>query len=400
MFTEQRLFNRNFVLLSLCNLTFTTSFNLILPVLPLYLTDDLGASKTALGLILACYSVAALLMRPISGWLVDSFPRRRILIIFMIPFCFSFIGYIFLSYFLLIAMLRFLHGLAFGAVGTTVSTMAVDTIPLNKLGTGVGFLGITNSLSLAIGPMLGMLLLDYISFYQIFLVCTSIALVSFGIGLLVKLPRDRLSGAATPGKGVHLENFFLRHGLGAFLCLLLAALPYGLMLNFISIYVREHAININPGYYFCVLAVGLVISRLFSGKLVDMGFLTQSVVFGQVLSIASFVCFIKFHGDLAFFGSALLMGLGYGIIAPAYQTMLLLLADAEHRGTASSMFLIAWDLGIGASVLIGGWFADMTSLNTTFWSGTSLLGVSTVLFALFIARNYKRRRQLLAKAAK
>lgn len=396
MFTEQKLFNRNFVLLSLCNLTFTTSFNLILPVLPLYLTDDLGASKTVLGLILACYSVAALLMRPISGWLVDSFPRRRILIIFMIPFCFSFIGYIFLSYFLLIAMLRFMHGLAFGAVGTTVSTMAVDTIPLNKLGTGVGFLGITNSLSMAIGPMLGMLLLDYISFNQIFLVCTAIALVSFGIGLLVKLPRTE---AAQPGRGVHLENFFLRHGLGAFGCLLLAALPYGLMINFISIYVREHGININPGYYFCVLAAGLVISRLFSGKLIDLGFLTQSVVCGQVLNIVAFICFILFHGDLAFFGSAFLMGLGYGIISPAYQTMLLLLADAEHRGTASSTFLIAWDLGIGASVLIGGWFADLTSLNTTFWSGTALQGASTIIFGLVVAQSYRRRRQLQLEAA-
>ncbi|MDL2306998.1 MFS transporter [Desulfovibrio sp. OttesenSCG-928-C06] len=385
-FDEDKLFNRNYILVCLCNFLFACSFNLILPVLPLYLTDGLGASKSVMGIVMACYALAALIMRPFSGWLVDGLQRKFVFILCMIPFLLCTVSYVFIMQLFLIGCMRFMHGLAYGAAGTSISTIAVDNIPVRKLGTGIGLFGITVSLSMAVGPMLGMILVDYFPFNQVFMFCFGIACLSFLIGMLIRMPRREIQPRQG---GIKFDDFFLKSGVTAFCSLIMAAFPYGLMLNFISLYTREHNFDINAGLYFSVLSIGLVTSRLFSGKLMDRGYVSQVIIGGKICGVLAFCLFILAHDVMAFFASAIILGLGYGMLSPAYQTMFILLADENHRGTANSTYFIAWDLSVGISVIIGGLIADWTNLDVTFWCGTGLLVLSIIFFRLVAFRKYK-----------
>ena len=57
------------------------SFMVLTPLLPLYLSEEFGANKDQIGMVLSGYALTALLIRPFSGFIVDSFPRKAVLLL-------------------------------------------------------------------------------------------------------------------------------------------------------------------------------------------------------------------------------------------------------------------------------------------------------------------------------
>ena len=77
---EDKLWNANFIKLCLGNFLIKFSFTLIVPLLPLYLSETFGAEKDTIGLVLSCYTLMVILVSPLSGYIVDSFPRKAVMI--------------------------------------------------------------------------------------------------------------------------------------------------------------------------------------------------------------------------------------------------------------------------------------------------------------------------------
>ena len=101
----------------------------MVPVLPIYLLDGLHASKSVVGIILSAYMIGALVMRPISGFLADQFPRKMLFLACGILFAAQFEGYLLFKALALVGIVRALHGMSFGALSTSAATLAVDVHP-------------------------------------------------------------------------------------------------------------------------------------------------------------------------------------------------------------------------------------------------------------------------------
>ena len=95
------------------------SFMVLTPLLPLYLSEAFGADKDTIGLVLSGYAVTALLIRPFSGYFVDSFPRKTVLLLFYGLFALLFGGYLVAGSLLLFGVVRTLHGAPMGAATVT-----------------------------------------------------------------------------------------------------------------------------------------------------------------------------------------------------------------------------------------------------------------------------------------
>ncbi|MDL2314069.1 MFS transporter [Desulfovibrio sp. OttesenSCG-928-C14] len=384
---NQKLFTKNFILLCLCGLCISSSFNMTMPVLPLFLADTVTTSKTVIGALVSLYSLAALLIRPVSGWMVDSFQRRPVFFLCAIPFLFSASGYLFIHSVILMGMLRLAHGFSYGALTTSTSTMAVDIIPPCKIGTGLGLYSLFMSLGMAVGPMSGMLLVEKLGFKAAFIFGLGLAALALFFGSSVRTPRREIKSGA---RKLSVDKLILKSGITAMVSFMLTIIPYGLLLNFLSLYTREKGIEINPGYFFLFLSFGLIFSRLFSGYLVDRGFLIPIIFFSKLLIAASFCLFILWTGYTPFLISAVLVGVGFGILGPSYQTLFIKLASPDERGTANSTYFICWDLAVGISVFLGGGLADLTSLDAAFWCGTGTVALGAIFFMLVTRRRYYR----------
>ena len=360
----------------------------MVPVLPIYLLDGLHASKSVVGIILSAYMIGALVMRPISGFLADQFPRKMLFLACGILFAAQFEGYLLFKALALVGIVRALHGMSFGALSTSAATLAVDVIPIAKLGTGIGLYGMMGSLAMALGPMIGMLVLEAGSYDAVFITAMGCAAGGVLLGLLVRKQRVTLSR----GEKISLDRFFLKKGTYAFIGLVLMAFVYGLLVNYLSVFARERHVMANPGYFFLLMSLGLVLSRLFAGGMIDKGYIGRLILGGKSAILLASLLFLFVPTETVFFGSAVAFGLGFGMMSPSYQTLFINLAEPTRRGTANATYLIAWDVGIGAAVLLGGLIAEISSFDHAFILGLIMLFFSAVLYMKVIGPQYEKNK--------
>ena len=151
------------------------------------------------------------------------------------------------------------------------------------------------------------------------------------------------------------------------------------------------------------MAVGLISSRLFAGKLVDRGRLLAVIGCGTAVVMGTYVVLaslLKLHlltdsvlVPILFYGVAVSLGVGYGMLFPAYNTLFVNLAPHNRRATASSTYLTSWDIGLGLGLILGGRIADTAGgLPLSYLVGAFSVAISFVLFKKITAPHYERNK--------
>lgn len=349
------------------------AFYLLTPLLPLYLVERFDATKDVVGLVLSGYTLTALLARPFSGFLVDSFPRKRVLMVCYALFFIFFGGYLGASSLLLFTIVRTLHGAPFGALTVANSTMAIDVLPSSRRNEGIGYYGLSNNLAMAIAPTVAIYLYKATdNFELLFWLALLIAGLGMAVDAGVKNEQSKSHAPARP-KGekvrwVSMDRFFLLRGWLLAVNMVFFGFCFGVMSNYLAIYSKEvMGITGGTGTWFLLLSLGLVCSRLQGAKALREGKLVMNASEGVIISSVAYLVFVLFPNSFGYYASAVMLGLGNGHMWPAFQNMIISMAHHNERGTANSTLLISWDVGIGVGVLAGGFVAELIGYKAAFW---------------------------------
>ena len=378
---RDRLWNANYWKVMTANFSMSFAFYLLTPLLPLYLSEDFNASKDVIGLVLSGYTLTALLVRPFSGFVVDSFPRKKVLLVSLFLYFLFFGTYLLASSLLLFALVRTLHGAPFGASTVANSTMAIDVLPSSRRSEGIGFYGISNNIATAIAPSVGIFVYRYVhDFDVLFWMAFVVAFLGFAVDATIK-PRERQ--VMKDRKAVSLDRFFLVKGWMIALNMVCFGVCYGVLSNYLAIYGKETmGITSGTGTYFLLLSAGLILSRLQGAAALRKGRLTLNAAEGVVISTIGYTLFILVPHEVGYYVSALLIGLGNGHLWPAFQNMMINVAENNERGTANSTLLTSWDLGLGLGVLFGGVIVEYFSYSAAFWSIVAVHVAGLLMFFL------------------
>ena len=399
-----RLWNRNYCKVMTANFTLFFAFYVLTPLLPLYLSEHFGATKDVIGLVLSGYTITALLVRPFSGYVVDSFPRKTVLMVSFGVFAIFFAGYLAASTLLLFTIVRTLHGGPFGALTVANSTVAIDVLPSSRRTEGIGYYGLSNNLAMAIAPTIGIFIYQLThSFECIFWLALIVACTGWIVDSTVDSSRKDEGGRRKENcSTLSLDRFFLTRGWLLGLNMVAFGFSFGVLSNYLAIYGKEvMGITGGTGTYFMLCSVGLILSRLQGSKALRAGRVTHNASTGMVISLVGYTLFILmptlFAGHqmavmTGYYGSALLIGLGNGHMWPAFQNMTINVAKNSQRGTANSTILISWDIGMGLGILVGGIVAELISYSAAFWTVVLInaTGVATYFLAtraFFLRRN-------------
>lgn len=163
---REKLWNAGYVKAWTANFLLYFSFMLLSPLLPLYLSETFGADKEAIGIVLSGYTLTALAMRMLSGYVVDTFPRKTVLLIGYFFFALFFAGYLAAGSLLLFAIVRTLHGAPFGLATIANSTVAIDVLPSSRRTEGIGYYGLSNNVATAIGPTIALVIYGAVHSYD------------------------------------------------------------------------------------------------------------------------------------------------------------------------------------------------------------------------------------------
>ena len=387
----EKLWNRNYCKVMVANFTLFFAFYVLTPLLPLYLSEHFGATKDVIGLVLSGYTITALLFRPFSGYVVDSFPRKLVLMVSFSAFAIFFAGYLAASTLLLFMLVRTLHGGPFGMLTVANSTVAIDVLPSSRRTEGIGYYGLSNNLAMAIAPTVGIFVYKYSQSFELLF---WIALVVACCGWIVDSTVDLKSKDIVKNKSkLSLDRFFLMKGWLLGVNMVTFGFSFGVLSNYLAIYGKEvMGITGGTGTYFMLCSIGLILSRLQGGKALRQGRLTHNAGEGMVISLIGYTLFIAMPNQIGYYGSALLIGLGNGHMWPAFQNMTINVAENNQRGTANSTILISWDIGMGLGILLGGVVSELAGYGAAFWTVVVVNATGVILFftatkKFFLSRN-------------
>ena len=360
------LWTRNFVTVAAANFLLFFSFYQLLPILPLYIIEKFATDNATAGFIISLYTIGALACRPFAGFLVDTLSRKPLYFWTFFAFTACFLGYKTVGILPILAAVRFAHGLFFGISSTASNTVAIDALPACRRGEGIGYFGISVNLAFATGPMTGMFL--YEAFGDTIVFAISIILCIIGLILVqtLNVPRKEKK----PHAPLSLDRFFLTRAIPQFVNFIFVGFAYGPVTNYIALYAKELGIG-GSGWFYALIAAGLIMNRIMTGRLIDRGYLIHLVGTGMTLNVVT----------------------SLGLIFPGYQTMCVNLARHDQRGTANSTYLSGWDIGIGAGILVGGSMAGHFGMHQPVFLACAIaLVIADVLYFTWTARHYLKNK--------
>lgn len=388
---QERLWNSNYLKVWIANFMIFFSFMLLTPLLPLYLKETFDADKQMIGLVLSGYTLTALLIRPFGGFFVDSFPRKKVLLLFYGLFCIFFGGYLMAGSLLLFAIVRTLHGAPFGATTVSNSTVAIDVLHPSRRAEGIGYYGLSNNIASAIAPALAIYILQISDSYELlFWIALITSSIGFAINATLKL-NDRELVKDKPK--VSLDRFFLLKGWSEALAMVCYSFSYGVIATYVAIYGKEElGITGGTGFFFMLLSIGLILSRLVGSRTLRQGKIVKNASVGVCISLCGYLLFAALHNSIGYYGAALVIGLGNGHMWPAFQTMFINLAPHTQRGTANSSVLISWDIGVGLGILVGGILSENVGYHWAFWAAWIMNLIGVVIFFAYVKNSYLRNK--------
>ncbi len=388
---KEKLWNSNYLKVWCANFMIFFSFMLLTPLLPLYLSETFGADKQMIGIVLSGYTLTALIIRPFSGYLVDSFPRKVVLLVSYGLFCAFFLGYIAAGSLVLFAIVRTLHGAPFGASTVSNSTVAIDVLHPQRRAEGIGYYGLSNNIATAIGPTVALMLYGAwqsydVLFWMAFLVSAAGLIINYTLELK-KRERVQLK------RPVSLDRFILLKGWSQGLCMICYSFSYGVLSTYIAIYGKDElGITGGTGLFFMLLSIGLILSRLVGSRTLRAGKIVENASIGIAISLFGYLLFASLHNYIGYYGAALIIGLGNGHMFPAFQTMFLNLASNDQRGTANSTLLVSWDIGVGLGILAGGSVAEHLGYHAAFWTAFAVNLAGVIFFYLYSRQNFLKNK--------
>lgn len=396
--SKERLVTSSYCYILSANFLLFFGFYLLMPVLPFYLTEEFGTGSGMAGAVLSCYTIAALSVRPFSGYLLDTFARKPLYLLAFFVFTSVFAGYLLAGTLTLFTILRVVHGFSFGMVTVARQHGRDRYHALFAPGRGTGVLR-TGQQHSDVGRSDGGT------------VPARRLLVRGDFRLLADLlarwasqwPRwsRRPSGTQVKREPVSLDRFILVKGIPAGVDLLMLSIPYGMTTTYVAMYARQIGITHGMGVFFTLMAVGMAISRIFSGRQVDKGRVTRVIAWGMYLvclcffALSSCALLMRLNETLSlwiFFSVALFLGVGFGTMFPAFNTLFVNLAPNNQRGTATSTYLTSWDVGIGIGLLLGGYIAQISTFDKAYLFGACLTVASIVYFQWKVAPHFERNK--------
>lgn len=390
--TSERLWTQSFILLTCCNLFLFMGLQMTLSTLPAYAKETLQATPLQISLVTSLFALSAIASRLFSAKAMEKGGRNLLIFLGLSVILTAVIGYFLADNIVNLLLLRILFGIGFGMASTAFPTMASDVIPLRRMGEGMGYFGLSTSLAMSAGPLIGLSLLQGPGFSSL-LICTAaviVLIIPLGYRLATSLPSHHIEPpmiAAESGSqsGVSRKLFLP--------CMLnfLLSISYGGLLGFLALYGSEQHLE-HIAYFFLFNAVAIVVVRPVSGKIYDRFGPKALLIPGSLFIIGGLLLLSYATSTAALFPAALCYGIGFGSMQPTLQTWMIQSVEPRQRGMANGMFLNSLDFGVAVGTMLLGSIATFTSYAVMYRLSALAPGMLLVVYLIVLRSQNKQRK--------
>lgn len=364
-----RLWTPNYVLLLFSVHTHFASWFMLVATLPLYIEDR---PDWQIGFVVGVIGVSSVLVRPFTGRWVDRLGRRRFMIAGAAMVTASLLAYGASDALAALVAVRLFHGVGMALFTTAGLAMAADIAPVSRRGEAMGYFAMVNSASQVYAPALGFLIADRLGFGPMFVFgATSAALALVGSLALDEPAREQRSGGDA--------RLFAMAALAPCLVFLSLTATMGGVQAFLPLMAKDRGLG-NPGLFFTLFGVALVLNRVYAGRLADVYGRGAVVVPGLALASLAMVGLAFVDAPWLFLLIAVAFGTAFAMGHTGLLALVVDRSDPAERGAAMAMFALTWDVGAALGSLALGGVLDVTNFATVYLLTASFTAVALALF--------------------
>jgi MFS family permease len=343
------IFTTQFWLLGLSSFLFSSSFNMLIPELPGYLSDMGGAEYK--GAIIGLFTLTAGLSRPFSGRLTDRIGRVPVMAFgSLVCFVCGFLYPIFTTV-MPFLLLRLVHGFSTGFKPTGTSAYVADIVPANRRGEAMGIHGMCMSVGSAFGPAIGSMLSQAFSLNALFYTSSLFAFLSIAILLNMKETLQDKQRLSLESFKISWRDIFEPDVFSPALITFLCYFGFGAVATVTPDFSGYLGLQ-NRGIYFMVFTISSILIRLFAGKISDKHGRMPVTIVGCFMLIVSMVVTGYANSITVFLTGAAFFGMAMGILSPVLSAWTVDLSGDHNRGRAIATMFISLEAGIGLGAFL------------------------------------------------
>ena len=352
-YREPGIWNITFIILMMISFFQTMGQMMMNVLIPLYVYD-IGAPAQIVGMTVGAFAISAILVRPFIGPAFDAFNKKMILIISLLVIAVSTFLYSVATTVTAIFVIRLLHGAGLATSAALAQAMAADALPIQKMNSGISIFGLALAVSQAIGPIVGLTLLDFVGFQWAFRISALVIVGGLILACLIKEPGNHVRKPYQ----LKLDRMFSKSAVIPALMIALLSIPFSCINAFIVIYGNLLGIG-GMGAYFAVYAGCLLATRPLFGSLSDKHGVQRIIPIGLCFFVAS-ILVLTLASNLPLFLLAAAVGAcGYGAVIPLLQSLGFLCSPYDSRGAASNTTFLGLDAGNLVGPTIGGMIVSL-----------------------------------------
>lgn len=380
----EKIWNKKFILLFITNLLMMATFYASVPILPIY-CQQIGITGSKIGIVLTAMSVTTVLFRPFAGYILDNFNRYHVYLLFLALFCLPFLGFVAFPFFGALVLLRLYMGVVYSVCGSATTTLAGDVLPPSKVGQGVNRFALTISLGMAAGPFIGIQVQNHLSSKASFIVLFALTVVA-----LICVSFCRIEYPKVKRKKFVLSDAFYKPALPFMFNMIFIMIPFGAVIAYSSIFAQEKGLSNVIAFFYIFLVAGMLISKFSTQKMIDAGKHKILVVISLVVLFFTMISYYFMTSAVHLLLAGFLLGLGYGILQPLFQSFVTGTTPAPKRGAANATYLLSYDIGIGIGSFVMGMFQESIGLSTGFAITAAAYVIGGIVYIAYVDRHYKK----------
>jgi MFS family permease len=377
----RKILTRDFILAFFGQLTFTLANHILIPTLPIYLSR-LDSRETEIGVLIGVFTVSSLVLRPFTGKMLLRTPEKKMMVIGALLFGFTSIGYLVALPFWPFFIVRLFQGIGYAFYYTASFTLIANISPEAHRGQSLSYFLLALNISLALGPSVGMFLINRFDFTTLFLVCLGLSFVSFFI--ISRLGERPVVPVETSSA---VNRFFIsREALPASTMSFFFFFIWGAITAFFPLYAIKHGMA-NPGLFFTMIAVMIISSRVLGARISDL-YSSEKIIVPCLVILVVATAIIALSRTLSMFVLAgLIWGVGHAFLYPAL-TVYILDRVGSSKSLAMGTLTAMTDLGIFMGPVVMGVVIQFTSYPAMFLC-LSLIGIFSLIYFQFFVRDKK-----------
>ena len=172
-----KVLTRDFILVFLAQFVFSFVYQSLIPTLPIYLSR-LGSNEVEIGVLVGIFFFCSLVLRPFVGKALLRTPEKKFMIIGSLLYALASLAYLLAPPFWPLLIVRVFQGIGFAFFTTASFTLIANISPEAHRGQSLSYFGLAMSISGALGPSIGIFLINHFSFTLLFLACSGLSFCS------------------------------------------------------------------------------------------------------------------------------------------------------------------------------------------------------------------------------